>query len=106
MTTLSCSVNTCAYNADECCSKGDIVVGGKLAGCCNETKCDSYKAKTMEGFTSSCTCHASSVVNVDCEATKCCYNKDYECHAGKVKIGGGAASCSDQTMCDTFMSGK
>ena len=45
MAELKCAVQNCSYNANERCSKGDIMVGGKHASCSAETCCESFTEK-------------------------------------------------------------
>lgn len=45
MAELKCGVENCSYNKEKCCCKGDIMVGGKHADCCNDTCCESFAQK-------------------------------------------------------------
>lgn len=105
MVDLKCNVQSCYYNADNMCSKGDIMVGGKNASESGETCCESfsYNGDGREKFTNS-TCHPSSNISVDCEAEKCEYNSNYRCTASHVDIQGGCNSCNcKETACATFI---
>lgn len=42
MAQLTCGAQACSYNQDNCCCKGDIMVGGKHAECCENTCCESF----------------------------------------------------------------
>ena len=53
MAELKCGVDNCSYNKDKCCCKGDIMVGGKHAGCCTDTCCESFAQKKDDSYTSS-----------------------------------------------------
>ena len=101
MAELKCGVENCSYNKEKCCCKGDIMVGGKHADCCNDTCCESFAQKREGAYTSSLE-HPCRTISIDCEATKCVYNSNYKCHADHVDIkGGGACNCAG-TECATF----
>jgi len=53
MAELKCGVDNCSYNKDKCCCKGDIMVGGKHAGCCDDTCCESFAQRKDDSYTSS-----------------------------------------------------
>lgn len=101
MAELNCFVDNCVYNRNECCSKGDIMVGGKNACCEKETCCESFSKEKNDRFTSAIE-HPSKVINIDCEAVKCLYNSNYKCTAAHVDIKGcGVCDCK-ATACATF----
>lgn len=101
MAELRCQADTCTYNKEKCCCKGDIMVGGKHAECCDETCCESFFQKRGEGMTNA-TSHPSPTISVDCEASKCVYNANYKCTAERVEISGSGADTSRETCCSTF----
>ena len=104
MADLKCAVENCTYNEQCLCSKGDIMVGGKHACCCDDTCCESF-AERREGYDSfrNSTCHPTNTISIDCEATNCVHNSDYKCTADHVDIKGcGACDCG-QTACGTFV---
>ena len=101
MAELKCGVEICSYNKDKCCCKGDIMVGGKHADCCNDTCCESFAQKRDDSYTSSLE-HPCRTISIDCEAVKCVYNSNYKCHAEHVDIKGGGANSSAGTECSTF----
>ena len=103
MAELKCGAESCAYNKDCLCAKGDIMVGGKHAERSDDTCCESFMVKRGNGdsYTSSLS-HPSKIISIDCEAVKCVYNSDYKCHAEKVKISGNHAGTSRETVCATF----
>lgn len=103
MAELKCGVDSCTYNEEHLCSKGDIMVGGKHACNCEDTCCESFAAKRegKESYTSSLS-HPSNVISIDCEAVKCMYNQNYKCVAEHVDIRGGHANDSRETACATF----
>ncbi len=39
-----------------------------------------------------------------CDAEKCAYNENHECHASAIKVESGSASKASQTECSTFKS--
>ena len=69
MAELKCAVQNCSYNANERCSKGDIMVGGKHASCSAETCCESFTEKKGDSFKSAVE-HPSEYISIDCEAAK------------------------------------
>ena len=87
MAELKCAVQNCSYNANERCSKGDIMVGGKHASCSAETCCESFTEKKGDSFKSAVE-HPSEYISIDCEAAKCMYNENYKCTASRVDIRG------------------
>ena len=101
MTDLSCKVSNCAYNQDCLCCKGEISVG--TTGAKNETGtcCDSFMQQGEQVYQNS-TCHASSLIDIDCEAVKCIYNDNYKCKAKKVDILGNGAMNREGTLCGTY----
>ncbi|MBQ4537563.1 MAG: DUF1540 domain-containing protein [Lachnospiraceae bacterium] len=103
MADLKCGAESCIYNNDHLCSKGDIMVGGKHASDYNETCCESF-AKKREGrnaVTSSIN-HPTRMITIDCEAVKCIYNNNYKCFAEHVDIRGSKANECKETACATF----
>lgn len=101
MAELKCGVESCGYNQDCCCCKGDIMVGGQHACDCEDTCCESFSQRKEDSYTSSLF-HPSRTISIDCEATNCTYNSNYKCHADHVDIRGcGAADCKE-TECATF----
>ena len=107
MAELKCGAESCVYNKEKLCSKGDIMVGGKHASDYESTCCESF-AQKREGnnaYTSSLS-HPSKTISIDCEAVKCVYNSNYKCIADHVDITGrGAADCKE-TACATFTERK
>ena len=101
MAQLDCSVDNCIYNKEECCCKGDIMVGGKHADKKDDTCCESFAEKLGDSYTSALE-HPCKTISIDCEAVKCVYNSNYKCHAEHVDIKGcGACDCRE-TACATF----
>ena len=105
MAELKCGVDSCSYNKEKCCCKGDIMVGGKHADCCNDTCCESFAQKKDYSYTSSLE-HPCRTISIVCEAVKCVYNSNYKCHAEHVDIKGGGANSSAGTECSTFKKKK
>jgi hypothetical protein len=103
MTELKCVVESCGYNKDCLCSKGDILVGGERACSIDDTCCESFAKKKdgFDAFTSSLS-HPSKSISIDCEASKCIHNDNFKCSAEHVDIRGcGACDCRE-TACATF----
>ena len=90
MAQLTCGAQACSYNQDNCCCKGDIMVG-----------CESFHKRDGSSFVSAIS-HPSPTISIDCEAVKCIYNADYRCKAEKVAIKGNSANSSMETVCATF----
>ncbi|MGN0308355.1 MAG: DUF1540 domain-containing protein [Lachnospiraceae bacterium] len=101
MAELRCQADTCTYNKDKCCCKGDIMVGGKHAQCTDDTCCESFSQKRGDSLTNA-TSHPSVTISVDCEAAKCIYNANYKCTADHVEISGMGADTGRETSCSTF----
>ena len=100
-TYLDCYVTSCAYNANRCCSKGDIVVEGKHAKVNRETTCDSFRERKTESAKNSVNCNTKDVVII-CEATNCRFNDSKNCKAEHISIAGGNACSSQETECASF----
>ena len=101
MAVLKCGVETCTYNKEKCCCKGDIMVGGNQACCSGDTCCESFHPEKRDRMTSALE-HPCQTISIDCEAVKCMYNSDYKCHAENVTISGNRAGDSKDTVCSTF----
>ncbi|MCI6553052.1 MAG: DUF1540 domain-containing protein [Lachnospiraceae bacterium] len=101
MAQLDCTVDSCIYNKNQCCCKGDIMVGGSRAGCTEDTCCESFSEKRGDSYTSALE-HPSKTISIDCEATKCMYNSNYKCYAEHVDITGSGANDCRETSCATF----
>ena len=101
MANLRCCADTCAYNSEFLCCKGDIMVGGAKADCSGKTCCESFCESKGEKLTSGMN-HASPTISIDCEASKCRYNSNYKCTAQRVTINGTGAQGSPDTACSTF----
>ena len=103
MAELKCGAESCVYNREKLCSKGDIMVGGKHACNSEETCCESFicKKPDVDAYTSAIA-HPSHVISIDCEAVKCVYNSNYKCVAEHVDIKGHGAEESKETVCATF----
>ena len=103
MSELKCRVENCVYNLDRLCCRGDICVGGRHAERRDQTSCDSFvrHREGMDIYTSSIA-HPSETVQIDCEAEKCIYNRQYRCAAEHVDIRGLGAKNADGTSCESF----
>ena len=101
MTELECKVDTCIFNKNYLCSKGEITVGGLHATKTEGTSCDSFKENKSHAYQSS-VIHPSKIICVDCEAISCKYNSNYQCHSEKVKVIGQNATRKSATECATF----
>lgn len=101
MAELKCKVDSCTYNSDSCCCKGDIMVGGIRACTCDETCCESFHERKGDSFSNALN-HPSKTISIDCEAVKCVYNTNYKCSADHVDIKGSGAGNCRETACATF----
>ncbi len=103
MAELKCGAESCIYNKEHLCAKGDIMVGGKHADKYDDTCCESFvvRKEGRDAYTSSLS-HPSIVISIDCEAVKCVYNQNYKCVAEHVDIRGSRANDSKETACATF----
>ncbi|MBP3664296.1 MAG: DUF1540 domain-containing protein [Tyzzerella sp.] len=101
MPELKCTVQTCVHNKQFLCDLDKIQVGGKQATTARETCCDSFKERKGDSY-SNITGSASEVTKIDCKAKECMYNKECECHAGKISVEGSNACKAESTECATF----
>ncbi len=101
MAELKCRAESCTYNKDEYCCKGDIMVAGKHACDSDDTCCESFAMRRDDSYISALE-HPSQTISIDCEVSKCMYNSNYKCFAKRVEIkGSGACECRE-TACATF----
>ena len=103
MPQLKCTVQTCVHNKQFLCDLDEITVGGESAKNPKETCCDSFQERKEGSYTNSMKEDSASSC-VDCKATNCMYNKECECHAGKISVEGGDAKQASGTECATFQS--
>ena len=101
MAELGCSVKNCIYNKEECCCKGDIMVGGRKAFLEYYTYCESFVDRKSDSFSNSAEKPYKNI-SIDCEAENCKYNHSLRCVAEHVDIRGNGANSSSGTICATF----
>ena len=101
MAELSCKAETCTYNKDHYCCKGDIMVGGKHADTTEGTCCESFVDRSRDSFSNSAEKPYKNI-SIDCEAENCKYNHSLRCVAEHVDIRGNGAESSGGTLCATF----
>ncbi|NLZ81346.1 MAG: DUF1540 domain-containing protein [Clostridiales bacterium] len=101
MPILDCSVVGCIHNADNYCCKGTILVEGTQAKTTEGTFCASFYEKSEDSFRNQFETPDYSL-QVDCEAVKCTFNKEKECHAEHIGIAGRNARNSEETECSSF----
>lgn len=104
MPLLTCSAQSCVYNKGMNCSRGDILVEGQDAHCVQDTCCESFEERSSCGCENSLG-HASAVIDIDCKAETCIYNKECKCTAGKVGISGACACEPCETECTSYRKG-
>ena len=104
MPELKCTVQTCTHNKNFYCDLDSIVVGGSSAKRSEETCCDSFEERkdSMANAYSDVTGEASATSKIDCKAVECQYNKQCQCHAGKISVEGSRACSCEETECATF----
>lgn len=100
-TYLDCYVTSCVYNANHCCGKGDIVVGGHEAKVNGDTACSSFKERKSDSLKNS-TNSLTKDIAIICEATNCRFNENKNCMAEHISIAGGNANSSTETECASF----
>lgn len=110
MPDLRCTVQTCTHNQNYYCNLDSIVVGGNSAKKADETSCDSFEERKggnsySNAYSDMAGKEASAKSDVDCKATDCMYNKECQCHAGKISVEGGNACHCQETECATFKCG-
>lgn len=101
MPELKCTVQTCVHNKQFLCDLDTIQVGGSDARTSRETCCDSFQERKGDTY-SDIAGTASDLSNIDCKAVECIYNKDCQCHAGKISVEGSNACQCEGTECATF----
>jgi len=101
MTSLSCSVTSCASNKAHLCARHGISVDGLQAHSPSETTCSSYQTRlsapqnALEGV------HPAPETEVRCAATTCQHNQGEHCRADSIMVRGGGPEGSG-THCGTF----
>lgn len=101
MPELKCTVQTCQHNKEFLCDLDTIQVGGMEARTARDTCCDSFQERRGDQY-SDITGNASDMTMIDCKAVECMYNRDCECHAGKISVEGSNARKNESTECATF----
>lgn len=101
MPELRCTVQTCVHNKQFLCDLDNIQVGGSEATKARDTCCDSFHERKGDTYTN-VTEKASYITGIDCKAVECMYNKNHECHAGKISVEGSDAHHHEATECATF----
>lgn len=101
MTQLKCSAQTCMYNEEQYCCKGDIMVEGRDAKEPSGTCCASFRERG-EGSATNSMEHPSRNIDVDCEAVQCVFNDDCKCSAREIGIAGSHACECEDTECASF----
>ncbi len=104
MTKLNCNVKNCYFNKElKCCLDG-IKVGGEAATVEEATFCGSFKERLDRHSAKACHCDGSpeKSLHVGCNAVKCVFNDNKDCHATKITIQGNGAKHESQTLCASF----
>lgn len=101
MTRLSCCVNSCSHNKQNCCCKDTIKVGGREANMSSSTSCESFLEENGS-FMNSMESPKSNL-DVQCEATNCTHNCNRHCDASYIDINGVSACDCKETECNSFV---
>lgn len=97
MTSLKCSVRSCANHADGLCRLSSIEVGGAAAHSSSETDCKSFREQS--GATNCADCKtAAEQTAIACKACNCRHNENCKCTASSVSVD----HCGCGTECKTF----
>ena len=106
MPELKCTVQTCTHNHQFLCDLDQIQVGGDAAKTAGETCCDSFQERKEGSYMNMAedisAKKPSDTASIDCKAEECKYNKDCDCHAGKISVEGSTACHCSGTECATF----
>ncbi|SHH91297.1 protein of unknown function [Clostridium collagenovorans DSM 3089] len=100
MPQLSCCVDSCTHNKENCCCKNTIKVGGKKAEKPSSTCCESFHEQDGS-FTNSIET-PNAALDVKCDATNCIHNCNCSCAADSIDVSGVSACSCDQTQCSSF----
>ncbi|MDD2494262.1 MAG: DUF1540 domain-containing protein [Tissierellia bacterium] len=100
MAEISCTVTNCYYNKRNGCTSPVIKVDGKKASESRNTSCNTF-VEQKPGIMSS-TAEPQNNSSVECEATKCVYNKNATCKASDILVNGKNAQRHEETCCSTF----
>lgn len=100
MPKLNCSVQNCAYNAESCCSLGNVKVDGSSHTEHTEGTCCNSFAEGGSGH--NCSGVPADYSEIDCQATSCTYNENCRCHADSIQVVGNGADRCGETECGTF----
>lgn len=103
MPILECSVRSCFYNKSSECCLDHIEVEGSEANVPNSTACGSFR-ENSDTMTNSNKADLvpEPVVNIKCQATKCCFNQDCDCNADHISVAGDGANHFTETECASF----
>ena len=101
MPELKCNVHTCVHNKNYLCDLDAIEVAGTSAQTSRETSCASFVEKKGDNYSNSMR-EGTPMSDVTCRARECQYNRECNCHAGKISVGGNNACRSEETECATF----
>ena len=104
MPELKCNVHTCVHNKDHLCDLDAIEVAGSEAVASRDTSCASFEEKKGDSYTNS-TRQGTPLSKIKCHAVECKYNKQCDCHAGKISVGGNNACRTEETECASFEKG-
>lgn len=99
MPSLTCSVQNCTHNKNNCCCISNIKVNGAKAKKADNTCCESFMIHRHGVNLNETTC---ACLSIDCAVKNCAYNKECVCHADRVDICGNEATKCMDTECNTF----
>lgn len=100
MAEISCTVTNCYFNKTNGCTAPAVKVDGRKAFESRSTSCNTFVVQ-RPGVVSS-TAEPQKNAEIDCDATKCVYNKKEKCHASDILVNGRNAESHEETCCSTF----
>lgn len=106
MPKLRCSAQNCIHNAQECCCRGEIKVGGEGAEHSEHTCCSNFYENQGGAQNAAVSQEPTVQMEVACEAQNCTHNKDCKCHADCIDVSGYNACHCDDTCCSSFYPGE
>jgi len=99
---LSCDVIHCSSNAEHCCCRSEIHIGGTAARCSKDTRCDSFTGIPQGATNDVGYRHPNQQISITCDAVNCVYNEDRRCEAPSVSVTNCKACTCGETECATF----
>ena len=106
MSTISCSVESCYYNAEGICGAHILNIGGKNSVITEETCCETYIKRSYDDSLSNSAENRGSASHTDavlCKVNTCAYHAKDHCMLGDIEVGTlKDAQTSEDTDCLSF----